>query len=113
MTKTIEISEETFEKLKDQLLADGGREINNYEDLVGGKFYFRTVTYHSVGEVKKIVGRFVFLKTASWVADSGRFMNAIKDGELAEVEPVGDAFLNLDTVVDFFPWKHTLPTKQK
>ena len=113
MSKQIEISDETFEKLKDQLLADGGKEIFNYEDLVGGKYYFRTVTFHQVGEIKKIVGRFVFLKNASWVADSGRFMNAIKDGTLSEVEPVGDAFINLDTVVDFFPWKHKLPTDQK
>ena len=112
MSKTVEISDETFEKLKEQLLADGGKEINNYEDLVGGKFYFRTVTFHLTGEVKKIVGRFVFLKTAAWIADSGRFMNAIKEGTLSEVEPVGDAFVNLDTVVDFFPWKHALPTKQ-
>lgn len=113
MSKTIEISDETFEKLKDQLLADGGKEIANYEDMVGGKYFFRTVTYHLVGEVKKIVGKFAVLKTASWVADSGRFMNAIKDGTLNEVEPVGEAYVNLDTVVDFFPWKHKLPTEQK
>ena len=113
MTKTIEISEETFEKLKDQLLADGAKEINNYEDLIGGKYFFRTVTYHMTGEVKKIVGRFVYLKNAAWIADSGRFMNAIKDGTLSEVEPVGEAFLNMDTVVDFFVWKHKLPVDQK
>lgn len=113
MSKQIEISDETFEKLKDQLLADGGKEICNYEDLVGSKYYFRTVTYHTVGEVKKIVGRFAQLKDASWVADSGRFMNAIKDGTLSEVEPVGIAFVNLDTVVDFFPWIHKLPKDQK
>lgn len=40
-------------------------------------------------------------------------MGAIKDGELSEVEPVGDAFINLDTIVDFFPWKHKLPSVQK
>lgn len=113
MSKQIEISDETFERLKDQLLADGGKEINNYEDLVGEKWFFRTVTYHMTGEVKKIVGRFVYLKNAAWIADSGRFMEAIKNGTLNEVEPVGEAFLNLDTVVDFFPWKHKLPNEQK
>ena len=110
--KTIEVSDEVFAKIKDQL----GEEfagIQNYQDLVGKKLYFRAVTYHTVGEVKSIVGRFAFLKNASWVADSGRFMNAIKDGTLSEVEPVGDAFVNLDTVVDMFPWKHALPKDQK
>lgn len=112
MTKTLEISDETYEKIKEQLGVDD-REIANYEDMVGSKYYFRTVTFHLVGEVKKIVGRFVYLKGSSWVADSGRFMNTIKDGTLSEVEPVGDAFVNLDTVVDFFPWKHALPKDQK
>ena len=114
MTKTIEISDETFEKLKDQLDVDGMmKEINNYEDLIGGKYFFRTVTYHLIGEVNKIVGRFASLKNASWIADSGRFNEAIKNGTLSEVEPVGKAFINLDTVVDFFPWSHPLPTDVK
>lgn len=109
--KTLEVSDETYEKIKDQLGLED-KEIHNYEDLVGGKYYFRTVTFHLTGEVKKIVGRFAYLKKAAWIADSGRFMEAIKDGTLKEVEPVGDAFVNLDTVTDFFPWKHDLPTKQ-
>ncbi len=105
----IEVSDEQYELI----LAEAQKDIKSYEDLVGSKFYFRTVTYHLVGEVKKIVGRFAFLKNASWVADSGRFMQAIKDGTLNEVEPVGDAFVNLDSVTDFFPIKWKLPTEQK
>ncbi len=110
---TIEVSEETLLKINEQGLIQDEEEINTYQDLIGGKFFFRTVTFHLIGEVKKIVGKFAYLKNASWIADSGRFMNTIKDGTLSEVEPVGDAFLNLDTVVDFFPWKHTLKQEQK
>jgi hypothetical protein len=113
MTKTLEISDETYDKIKDQLLDEEVKEVSNYEDLVGGKYYFRTVTYHLTGEVKKIVGRFAYLKNAAWIADSGRFMEAIKNGTLNEVEPVGEAFVNLDAVTDFFPWKHSLPKDQK
>lgn len=113
MTKTLEISDETYEKIKDQLLAGEEKEVITYEDLVGGKFFFRTVTYHMTGQVEKIVGRFLHLKDAAWIADSGRFNEAIKNGTLSEVEPVGRAFINLDTVVDFFPWKHKLPTDVK
>jgi hypothetical protein len=36
-----------------------------------------------------------------------------KCGEEVEIVPVGDAFVNLDTVVDFFAWKHPLPKDQK
>lgn len=113
MTKTIEVSEETYEKIKDQLTTDECKEVNSFEDLIGSKWYFRTVTYHSVGKVTKIIGKIAQLESASWIADSGRFMNAIKDGTLDEVEPVGKMFINLDTVVDFFPWKHSLNLDQK
>lgn len=107
--KVVEVSDEQYEALLDEVR----KEVNNYEDLVGEKWFFRTVTYHLVGEVKKIVGRFAHLKNASWIADSGRFNEAIKNGTLSEVEPVGEAFINLDTVVDFFPWVHKLPTQVK
>lgn len=116
MSKQIEISEELYEKLKDQLCENGEcKEIQSYEDLVGQKIFFRTVTYHALGEVKKIVGRFVHLKNASWIADTGRFMNWIKEGEQtnSEIEPVGEMFLNLDTVVDFFIVNWKLPKNQK
>ncbi len=84
-----------------------------YKELLNTKLFIRTVTYHLVGEVKKIEDGFIQLENASWIADSGRFMNAIKDGTLNEVEPVGKAFVSLGSIVDMFPWKHTLPTEQK
>lgn len=40
-------------------------------------------------------------------------MNAIKEGKLIELEPLGTWYFNIDTVTDFGPWKHSLPTEQK
>lgn len=113
--KTIELSNEDMVKVKDLLGLNGFKEIESYKDLVGEKIFFRTVTYYALGEVKKIVGRFVHLKNASWVADTGRFMNFLKEGVQtnSEIEPIGEMFLNMDTVVDFFYWKHKLPDTQK
>ena len=113
MTRTIEISNETYEKIKGQLLENEKIDVSTYDDLIGKSWFFRTVSYHLVGKVTKRIGSFLQLEQASWVADSGRFMNAIKEGTLNEVEPVGIAFLNLESVTDFFPWVHALPTKQK
>jgi hypothetical protein len=113
MTKVLEISDETYELIKDQLTQEETIEVDSLDDFIGKKLFIRTVTYHMVGEVVKRVGKFFQLKNASWVADSGRFMNAIKDGTLDEVEPVGEAFLNIDSIVDMFPWVHKLPTSQK
>ena len=111
--KTIEVSEETYEKIKDQLLSEEKVDISQLDDLIGNKFFFRTVTYHMTGRVTGRIGNILKLEDAAWIADSGRFMDCIKSGALNEVEPVGDAFLNLSTVVDFFEWRHDLPKEQK
>ena len=111
--KTLEISEDTYEKIKDQLAEEETIDITELDDLIGGKFFFRTVTYHLTGKVKKRMGSFLQLENTAWVADSGRFQQAIKDGKLNEVEPVGNAWINLSTVIDFFPWNHALPKEQK
>lgn len=112
MPRTIEVSDETYEKIKQQLGADCFKDLTSLEDMVGEKYFFRTVTYHMTGRVKKIIGSILELENAAWISDSGRFMNAIKEGKLNEVEPVGRAYININTVVDFFPWAHSLPIKQ-
>ena len=81
--------------------------------LIGKCVFIRTVTFHLVGRVVSLRDNWAALEGASWVADSGRFMQAIQDGTLNEVEPVGDAYVNLDSVTDIFPWNHPLPDKQK
>ena len=112
--RELQISEETYEKIKEQLQADEiPTDITDYDGLIGNAWFFRTVTYHCVGVVEARFGDFVRLSQASWVPDSGRFMAAIKAGTLSEVEPVGVQYLNLKTVVDFFPWIHPLPKEQK
>jgi hypothetical protein len=113
MSKTLEISDETYERIKQQLSADELVDISTLDDLVGQKLYIRTVTYHCTGKVVKRMGAFIQLEDGAWIADSGRFSQAIKDGTLDEVEPVGTMWVNLSSVVDFFPWRHKLPTEQK
>lgn len=113
MSKTLEISDETYEKIKAQLTEEESIDLDTLDEMVGHKWFIRTVTYHLVGKIHKRVGNFFYLKAASWVADSGRFMNAIKDGTLNEVEPVGDCMVSIASIVDMFPWKHTLDLKQQ
>ena len=113
-TKTIEISDELYKELESKLCLDKCfKEINQLEDLVGEKLFIRTITYHLTGKLKKVIGNILELNDAAWIADSGRFMQCIQDGVVNEVEPVGKAFVNMDSIVDFFPWKHALPTNQK
>jgi len=81
---------------------------------VGTAYFFRTVTYHLVGRIARIEGRFIILADAAWVADSGRWAQALSTGVLNEVEPYpGEVAVNLDTVTDACRWSHALPLVQK
>ena len=80
---------------------------------IGGAYFIRTVTYHLTGRVTTISGGFLVLEDAAWIADSGRFTQALQNGTLSEVEPVGKAIVNLQAITDAFEWKHALPTTQK
>lgn len=118
MPKSIEVSDETWEKIKNVVAQDEESfEVNDLEDFVGKKLFIRTVTYHLTGKVEKVIyfrgSTFFFMKETAWIADSGRFMQAIKDGVLDEVEPAGEAWVNVNSITDMFPWHHPLPKEQK
>jgi len=81
---------------------------------VGDKLFIRAITFHYIGQIDKIYKKGFLLANASWIADSGRFYNALKDGELDEVEPYPNkVFILFDSIVDITKWIHALPTMQK
>jgi len=70
---------------------------------VGREYFFRTVTFHVTGRVKDIVGKFLVLEDAAWIADSGRFhLFFEKPDNNLEVEPFGkrDVFVNTEAITD-------------
>lgn len=80
-----------------------------------GKLYFiRTVTMHLIGKLEKVTDKELLLSSASWIADSGRFHDAIKTGKLNEVEPfVSDIIVGRGSIIDATEWKHNAPKEQK
>jgi len=81
---------------------------------IGKKYLFRTVTHIDVGMVVDIVGDFVVIEQASWIADTGRFHDCLLNGSFGEIEPYpNQAFVNTSALVDAAPWDHVLPTSQK
>ena len=81
---------------------------------VGDKLFVRTVTYFMTGQVKEIVGAFLVMEQAAWIADTGRFSDALESCNFSEVEPFpsGTAILNTMSIIDASPIKD-LPTVQK
>ena len=81
---------------------------------VGEKYLIRTLSMIQVGEVKSIKGDEIVLKKASWVADTGRFSECLKTGDLDEIEPfVSDTYVNKSSIVDATYWEHPLPEVAK
>ena len=82
---------------------------------LGAVLFIRTVTYHYIGRVTFLGDKTLRLEDASWVADSGRFGEALRNGTLSETEPYpdGGTEINRDTIVDASLWNHELPTEAK
>ena len=74
----------------------------------------RTVTLYYTGRVALVKASEVVLSEAAWIADTGRFHDALRDGTLSEVEPfVGPVSINRGSIIDVTEWKHPLPRLQK
>jgi hypothetical protein len=87
---------------------------SNIPFIVGSSYFIRTVTIYLTGSVKAIVGKFLILEDACWIADTGRFSDAMEKGSFNEVEPYNDdVYVNIDTIVDAKPWGIVLPSSQK
>ena len=81
------------------------------------KVFIRTVTSHFTGEVIEETATSIVLVKAAWIADTGRFTQAMATGEFSEVEPYPDDFevaINTGSITDVVRnWPHPLPRVQK
>ena len=116
------MKQQLIEKLLEKLLNDNGEQRNFYMTesnpvhpwVIGNKYFIRTVTMHLVGHVIAVTDKEILLKNASWIADSGRFHDALKSGEFDEIEPfVNDVIVNRNSVIDATIFDHPLPSEQK
>lgn len=77
---------------------------------VGDAIIIRTPIYFYLGRVARITPDAVTLEDASWVAETSYWTETLARGELREVEiyPHGCVVMR-QAIVDFSPWRHTLP----
>ena len=82
---------------------------------VGQPYFIRTVTHYYTGKVERVCAKEIVLSGAAWIADTGRFHDALKTGKLNEVEPFpgGEVIVGRGAVIDAARWLHDLPTAQK
>ena len=78
---------------------------------VGKAYYFRTVTYHSVGKIERVTDTDIVLSDASWVASAGRYQDCLLTGKVEDAEeiPGGRHVVMIGSIVDYDEWTHKLP----
>lgn len=97
-----------------QLLKGGEQSLSPYK--IGQNYFIRTVTHYLTGKLVRVTPKELVLLDAAWIADTGRFMDAIKTGALNEVEPYPDGeeiVVGRGAVIDAVKWNHKLPREQK
>lgn len=111
----MEIDKMTVGEIKEIKSMFGGctaQDSNPYR--VGEKYLIRTVTHYYIGVLKAVYQQELLLSSASWIADTGRYYDALKKGTLNEVEPIiGDAIIGRGSIIDAVQWAYDVPKDQK
>lgn len=81
---------------------------------LGAAVAIRTVTHYYTGKAERLVGGFLILSSAAWIADTGRWSAFLAQGTVNEVEPAPDQLaVALGAIVDVAPWGFDLPRTVK
>ena len=93
---------------------DDSLKVKTHSIKIGEAYLIRTVTMMYTGRVCAITDFDLELEDAAWIADSGRYSNALVNGELSEVEPYPNGcVVTRQGIIDFAPWAHALPIELK
>ena len=91
-------------------------ELTGEESLweIGKNYLIRTVTMIQLGKLKKVTDKELLLSDACWVADTGLFTDALKDGKLNEIEMFQrDVIVGRGGIIDATEWLNDLPKVRK
>lgn len=107
----------TYGELKQIAALFSGNKQDDFKPFeIGGKYMFRTVTHIVLGRVLGYGEQEILLEDASWIADTGRYHDFLKNGILSntEVEPyITKTGVGRGAIVDFTLWAHDLPKEQQ
>lgn len=110
----MDIDNLTIKEARELVKLVGGSPGRSHSYKIGEKYIIRTVTFHYTGRIAAITDTDIVLDEAAWIADTGRWADALKNGTLNEVEPYpGGCIIQRDNVIDAALWSHDLPRDQK
>lgn len=76
----------------------------NHPYKIGEKYFIRTVTHHYTGKLVEVYKDELVMEDVAWIADDGRFSEALEKKEFSEVEPFpdGKVILGRGAILDAF-----------
>lgn len=81
---------------------------------VGASYFIRTVTHHYTGRLVAVYAQELTLDDAAWIADDGRFADALASGKFSEIEPYpGRVIIGRGSILDATAISFPLPRSQK
>ena len=83
------LDELTIGEAKQLAALFGGQSDNSAWDI-GDIYLIRTVTMIDTGRLVGVTAQELILEDAAWIADTGRFADAVKSAQFNEVEPFPD-----------------------
>lgn len=119
MNKKIDLNKLSFEELQQKIKElEQEKQKATVKNVgvwqVGKNYVIRTVTMIQTGRLIEVTNDELVLEDAAWIADTGRWMNFLKDGKISEVEPFQDPIIvGRHSIIDATEWRHKLPREQK
>lgn len=108
------IEDLTIKQAKELVEIFGNNNAKQSPFEIGKQYLIRTVTHIDTGRCVEIIGDFVRLDDAAWIADTGRYHDCLKNGTFNEVEPYPSLVtINTAAIIDFAEFPHSLPMEQK
>jgi hypothetical protein len=90
-------------------------ETKNEHWKIGKTYFIRTVTFHYTGVLVSVHAKEIVMKDVAWIADDGRFADALKNWDFNEVEPYpdGEVLISRGAILDAYACDHKPPRIQK
>lgn len=81
---------------------------------IGAVYLIRTVTMIDVGRLVEVTAQELVLEDAAWIADTGRFADALRACEFGEVEPFldGRVIVGRGALIDATEIAHVVRTQK-
>ncbi len=115
----MDINQLTLGQIKEiqQLVGCNTVPSSNHYYEVGEPYFIRTVTFIYTGKLIAVTDQELVLEDCSWIADTGRFADSLKDlKNLKEIEPFPDGrvLIGRGSLIDAHKIvKQSLPRSQK